>query len=717
MTTTTKTKNGAVGLTFDKGNGIATLTLKMSGNTNKINAEFSEGLLEATEWALARDGLKGIIIGTGHKNFCVGADIDVLYKQRDARAMYKRVLKLHEGFRRLETCGVPVVAALTGSALGGGMELALSCHRRIAVNDDRLVFGQPEVQIGVIPGGGGTQRLPRMIGLQAAADIILQGKTLRASKAKQSGLVDELHDDADAVYTAAREWIANNPMAQRPWDVKGFKPPHPCPGTTDARDMAMAGCAMIYKKTAGAYPAAEYALCAMFEGASLNFNRALEVEARYFTYLATSDQAKDMIRTLWYHRTAAEKHQDLPNIDDGGIRKIGILGAGMMGAGLAWVCSKAGYDVVVKDIRQEALERCSSHCDKLTQKRARHLDTAGKKELLDRIKPTLELSDLEGCDLIIEAVFENMALKHKVNRETEPLLADDAIWASNTSALPITELAIPSKAPERFIGMHFFSPVEQMQLIEIITGKKTDKRTLARALHFCKQIKKTPIVVNDGYAFYTTRLFASYLMEGVQLVAEGHDPALVEWAARAAGMVIGPLQVFDEVTLTLVRHAMDQGKKYVGDRAVDHDGVKLLRRMVDEFERRGRWAGKGFYDYDDKGKRVGIWPKLRELAVGKPDRSDIDELGQRLLLMQASEAVRALEDGVLQRRRDAEVGAIFGIGFAPNTGGPLSYLDRMGLLQAVTRLRTYADRYGKRYDPPQLLVQMAKKGERFFGEV
>ncbi|MEW6365121.1 MAG: 3-hydroxyacyl-CoA dehydrogenase NAD-binding domain-containing protein [Acidobacteriota bacterium] len=714
-----QTKNGAMKLDFDSNTGIATLTIQMAGKANKINDEFGEAFAEALAWVKAQKGLKGVILASGHKDFCVGADIDMIYKLRDPAETYKKVRALQAGFRELETCGVPVVAALTGSALGGGYELALACHRRIAVDDPRAQFGLPEVTLGVMPGAGGTQRLPRMVGFQIAADHILQGKMVRARDAKDAGLVDELQKDAGAVREAAVKWIAENPHATQPWDQRGSAFPPPVAGTTDARDMLVVICAMVYQKTAGAFLGPQYAVSAMQEGCLLTFDRGMEVEARYFTKLACGDQAKDMIRTLWYHRTAAEKHEGLPSIEqlgiEQGIAKVGILGAGMMGGALAWVSANYGYDVVVKDIRQEALDNAVKHCEGLTSKRAKHLDDAGRKQLMGRIKPTLDLADLKGCDLLIEAVFEDLDLKHKVTRETEPLLSANGIWASNTSALPITDLAKASQHPERFIGMHFFSPVEQMPLLEIIVGKQTSEQTAARVLAYCRQIKKTPIVVNDGYGFYTTRVFSSYLMEAVQLVAEGHDPALVEWAARSAGMVIGPLQVFDEVTLALVRKAAPQGEKYTG-RRFGEAGFELLKKLVDDHKRYGRSAGAGFYEYVD-GKRQRIWPGLKDLVTAKPATTGVDLIGKRLLLMQAAEAARALEDGVLQRNRDAEVGAIFGIGFAPNTGGPFSYIDRRGAATVVRDLEAFTREYGDRYSPPKILVTMAEKNERFFEPV
>jgi 3-hydroxyacyl-CoA dehydrogenase/enoyl-CoA hydratase/3-hydroxybutyryl-CoA epimerase len=711
-----QTRNGALNLAFDEADGIATLTFKMAGNANKVNDAFGEALAEGLGWAKNQSNLRGIILASGHRDFCVGADIDLLYASRDRDATLKRVRSLQQVYRSLETCGVPVVAALTGSALGGGYELALACHRRIALDDSRIRVGLPEVGWGVITGGGGMQRLTRLVGFQGAADVVVQAKTVRPAEAKEAGLVDELCPDAAAVREASVRWIRENPHPVQPWDQKDFKFPPPAPLTGEARDLLMVGCAMLYQKSVGAFLAPQYAINAMQEGAGLSFDRALEIEARYFVKLACGDQAKDMIRTLWYHRTAAEKYEDLPSIEklglEQGIKKVGILGAGMMGSALAWVSANAGYTVVLKDVKKEALDSARSHAQDLTAKAAKHLEASAKQTLLDRIKFTLALGDLEGCDLVIEAVFEDLALKHKVTVETEPLLSANGIWASNTSALPITELAHASQHPERFIGLHFFSPVERMALVEVILGKKTSVETQARALAFCRQIKKTPIVVNDGYGFYTTRIFTAYLMEAAQLVAEGHEAALIEWAARAAGMAIGPLQVFDEVTLTLVRKAMPQSEAY-GGRPVPAAGFELLTRLVDEHKRYGRAAGAGFYDYVND-RREGLWPGLAKLVAKKPAKTGMDLLKKRILLVQAVEAARVLEDGVLQRRRDAEVGAILGLGFAPNTGGPLSLLDRIGLKSAVRELDALAKEYGDRYAPPKLLRTMADKGERFF---
>lgn len=707
----TEHRNDAVRMHFDPTTGIATLTLDMPGRVNIINPVYGEGLRDALAWAKDRPGLRGIIIGSAHKDFCAGADLDRLYRERDPAAVLRSTTDLNALYRAIETTGVPVVAALTGSALGGGYELALACHHRIALDDARIKVGLPEVQLGLIPGAGGTQRLPRLIGIQAALENIVQAKEVRAPKAAKIGMVDALAADAHALRTAAEQWIADNQGYQAPWDRKKSRIPGPRPGSADARNIFMAACAMLRKKTAGVYPAPESAISAMEEGLMLEFDRGLEVEGRYFAELAVSDQTKRMIRTLWFFRQAALKHEGLPRSEDPGLAKVAVLGAGMMGAGLAYVSADAGYQVALEDISQEALDKGVAHFDEQLAKRAKHRTQEARAALRARLTPTLSLDDLDGTDLIIEAVFENLELKHAVTRETESRLADDGIWASNTSAIPITDLAAASEHADRFIGLHFFSPVEQMPLVEIVVGEKTSEDTLARALAFSKAIKKIPIVVNDGYGFYTTRVFSAYILEGAQLVAEGHDPVLIEWAARQTGMVVPPLQVFDEVTLTLGVKATEQGRKYLGD-AVDLDGVKLIQRMVDD-GRPGRAGGAGFYEYD-KGRRTRLWPGLKALAGDTPAQTGVELLARRLLLVQANQAAHCVEQGIIRERRDAEVGAIFGIGFAPNTGGPLSWLDSQDLRVVVSELDALAGVHGRRYQAPALLRDMAEKRERFF---
>ncbi len=698
---------------FDAETGIATLLMQMEGRANKINMAFGEGFAAALDDCLAFEGLKGIIVASGHKDFCVGADLDFVYRSRDAAVFRDQVRQVNALYRKLETAGVPVVAALTGSALGGGYEVALACHRRVALDSPAVQLGLPEVNLGVIPGAGGTQRLPRLIGLQAALEHVAQGKIVRAPQAKKAGLVDDLQPTREAVLEAAAAWIAANPRAKQPWDNKGFRYPGGVqPDTGDARNLFAAGAAMLVKKTAGAYAAPEAAVSAIYEGTLVGLDAGLAVETTYFVNRVVSDQAKDMIRTFWYHKNAVDKQEGLPRADDARIETVAILGAGMMGAGLAFVFAQRGFEVLLKDIGQEALERGLAHCQAQAGK-LRHLSTEDRDALLSRITGTLNVEDLADADLVIEAVFENIDLKHKVIRETEAVLSPDAIFASNTSALPIGDLAKASVRPANFIGLHFFSPVEKMPLVEVITAEGTGEETLARALNVMGAIKKTPIVVNDGYGFYTTRFFSAYIMEAAQLVSEGHDPVLIEWAARQAGMVVAPLKVFDEVTLSLAAHGLDMREKYEG-KPLDFGAARVVRRMV-ELGRTGKAAGKGFYDYAAQPRK--LWDGLKDLAEGTPDVTGVDHLADRLMLVQVNEAARCLDEGILRTHRDAEIGAILGVGFSPASGGPLAWIDRRGVRDVVETLDALAARLGDHYAPPALLRRMAENGERFFEKV
>jgi 3-hydroxyacyl-CoA dehydrogenase/enoyl-CoA hydratase/3-hydroxybutyryl-CoA epimerase len=705
---------------FDSTTGVATLVMQMEGRANKVNPAFGEGLNRIVDEALAQPGLKGIILASGHKDFCVGADLDFVYRVRDAKAVYEAVAQLNALYRKLETCGKPVVAALTGSALGGGYELALACHHRIALDRPDIQLGLPEVSLGVIPGAGGTQRLPRLLGIQAALMLIAEGKIVRASNAQAQGLVDALVDSPEALRAAALEYIAKHPNAKQPWDKPDFKYPgmHQ-PDTLDFRQLFAVGGAMLTKRTAGVYAAPEAAISAVYEGTSLTFDAGVQVESRYFAARATSDQAKDMIRSFWYHKNAVEKQEGLPRVDKSGYQTIGILGAGMMGAGLAFVCAQRGFNVVLKDIRQEALDKGMAHIDEQIAKRAKHASAEEKAALRGRIKPTLETPDLAPCDLVIEAVIEDIDVKHKVTREVEAVLGPNAHWASNTSAIPMNDLSPAWRDGKTFIGLHYFSPVEQMPLVEIIVGKDTSDDTLARALAFSREIKKTAIVVNDGYGFYTTRVFSAYIMEAAQLVAQGHDPALVEYAARRAGMVVSPLKVFDEVTLTLAMHAIGtrdkwETKKGTPSGVTEWPGFKLVKALVEQ-GRTGKGAGAGFYDYSAKPRR--LWDGLKGLATGTPARTGFEYIQNRLMLAQALEAARCVEEGILRANRDAEIGAIFGLGFAPNTGGPLAYLDRFGLRNAVNTLDDLTRELGNRYAVPALMRKMAETNETFFEKV
>jgi len=709
--TDTQHTNSAFTASFDPATGVATLLFAMPGKVNKVDKTMALGLQEAFTWCKTREGIKGVILGTAHRFFCVGADIDSLYPMRDPKETFDYVQSLNALFRSLETAGFPVVCALTGSALGGGYELALACHKRFAIDDARIQIGLPEVTLGVIPGAGGTQRLPRIIGIQKAIEHISQGQPVRVQKAKQLGMVDELFATPDELIAAAHAWIVANPKAKQPWDDKGFKFPAPGPETADTRNMLMVACAMTYKKVANSMPQIEAAICAIHEGAQVNFDSALLVESRYFVRCAVSDTSKDMIRTFWFHRNAALKAEGMPQAAEHGFKKVAILGAGMMGAGLAFICAEKGFTVVVKDIAETALTAAKQHCIDEAKKK-KHLSAEAQQAIIDRITFSLEDDAVRGSDLVIEAIIENDAVKHKVTRTLEPLLAEGGIWASNTSAIPIGHLAKASERKDRFIGLHFFSPVEKMPLLEIVRGPETSDETIGRCVAFTKAIGKLPILVNDGYGFYTSRVFGTYLMEAVQLVAEGHNPALIEQAAKQAGMVVAPLKVFDEVTLRLGLHGIEQRERYMGEDQSGVAGMKLLRALVEEHGRLGKAAGKGFYAYD-LADRV-IWPGLAALVSAKPETTGLSYIQDRLMYIQAVEVVRCIADGVIRERRDAEVGAIFGIGFTPSSGGPLAWLDRKGIPAAVGRLGELAKTCGPRYAPPAMLIEMAEKGERFW---
>jgi len=692
--------------------GVVVLTLAMPGRANAVNEAFLTGLGACLDWVDEQEGVTGLVLASGHRDFCVGADLNMIITERDPARIYAAAQAFHQLHRRIEG-GLPTVCVLAGSALGGGYELALACHHRIAVDDAAIQVGFPEVMLGVIPGGGGTQRLPRLIGAQAALELITQGKRVRAPKAKAKGLVDELVPSPDDLISAARAWIAANAGFQQPWDRRGFTWPGVQPGSDDARNLFLAASAMAYKKTAGAFPAVEAAISAVQEGSMVRFERSLEVEARHFAGLVVSDQAKDMIRTLFFHKQAADKQVGLPRAEEHGFTRATVLGAGMMGAGLAFVLARAGLQVVLKDIAQEAVDNGLAHIEEQVA-RLRHLSEAERASLRARVEGTIELEPCRGSDLVIEAVVENLGVKHTVTEQTEPLLAEGAVWASNTSAIPITDLAKASAHPERFIGLHFFSPVEKMPLLEIIRGEATDDTTLARCLALGRAIRKTCIVVDDGYGFYTSNVFSAYILEGANLVAEGHDPRLVEWAAKTAGMVVGPLQVFDEVTLSLGHHAITQGAEYLGSSVTDLPGVKLVFQLV-EAGRKGRSSGAGFYDYGDDGKRRGLFGGLAELADGDGGAT-VDELANRLMLAQLAAVGRCFDAGILTEARDAEVGAILGIGFAPNTGGPCAFADRYGLARLVDDLTALAEVHGERYAPAQKFIEMAAAGERFFAD-
>lgn len=677
---------------------VAVLTMQMPGKVNKINHLFVDDFTDALNEIKKQTDLRGVIITSTHQDFCVGADLDVVACSKNQADLEPLLHNLNQQLRNLEQLKVPVIAAINGSAFGGGYELALACHRRVAVQGKQVRIGLPEVMLGLIPGAGGTQRLPRLIGIQKSLEAILQGKIYRTQKAFELGMVDALAKDSSELMSLSKEWIQKYPTIQQPWDQKKSKGLYSGAQSEEDRNIFLGTCAFLQKKTAGAVLAPKLALSAIQEGLKLTFDGGIQVENQYFMQAVASNQSSAMIDTFWVHKSKAEKLAGLPEAKDHGIKKIGIIGAGMMGKGLANLCAKSGFQVVLKDIDENVLENAMQHC-------VQH----SSPEVAKRITLTTQSSMLHDCELIIEAVFENLKLKHQVMAEIESKLEPHIIWASNTSALPISDIAKGAKHPERVIGMHFFSPVEKMQLLELIMGTATQENILARSLAYTKSIRKLPIVVRDGYGFYTSRLFSAYIMQGIQLVAEGHDPVLVEWAAKQAGMVVAPLQVTDEVSLSLIGHAIKESETYLGKN--DTLGYQLLTKLVTEHKRTGKKEQQGFYDYSPQRK---IWKNLYEIIPARPQKTGVPFLERRLMLAQCAEVARAMDDKILYHNRDAELGAIFGTGFAPQTGGPLHYIDRLGIGRTIDELEKLCEDHGKQFKPAQILYQLKENNEKFF---
>ncbi len=610
--------------------------------------------------------------------------------------------------------GKPIAAAVPGTAMGIGLELPLACHRIFVADNPKAKLGLPEIQVGIFPGAGGTTRLVRKMGVMMAAPYLLQAKMSDPQAAKKAGIVDEVVDDPVA---AAKEWVLSEPKIVKPWDEKGFKLPGGAPYHPAGFQTFVGANAMINGETWGAFPAAKALLSAVYEGAQVPFDTALKVEARWFTHAIMNPSSGAMIRSLFLNKEALEKGANRPEAPDQRVKKLGVLGAGMMGAGIALVSAQAGMEVVLIDQKQEAADKGKAYTESFLDKGIKRGKTTEeqKEAVLSRITATTDYQALAGADLIIEAVFEDPGIKAEVTQAVEKVIPEDCIFASNTSTLPITELAKASARPEQFIGIHFFSPVEKMLLVEIIKGKQTGDRAVAKALDYVRQIRKTPIVVNDARFFYANRCIIPYINEGARMVAEGVSPALVENAARMLGMPVGPLQLIDETSIDLAVKIAKATKEAMGDAyPKDAAGVDELMFWLYDEGRLGRKSNAGFYDYDEKGKRQGLWPGLADKYPPKADQPDVTEVQHRLMFAQVLEAVRALEEGVLEDIREGDVGAILGWGFAPWSGGPFSWLDILGADEAVARCDRLTEAYGPRFTTPKLLREMSDKEERFY---
>lgn len=708
------------------GDGIVTIEIDYpSKSQNILNNASMTAFGEAVTKALVDPAVKGILLASAKKDFVAGGDLGEMLGQGDASVIAAGITAWNKMARAMETGGKPIAAALNGSALGGGLELALFCHYRVAADNPKARFGFPEVTLGLLPGAGGTQRASRLMGLQASVPLLIEGKRIKAADALKAGLINAVVPAGEERATA-RAWLLGDGQnnAQQPWDKKGFKIPGGGVMTPAGMQFFTGANAMLREKTYGNYPAPRHILSCLFEGLQVDIDTGLKLETRYFANLVASAEAKNMIRSLFFGMQDANKLASRPaGVPVQKFTKIGMLGAGMMGAGIAMSTATAGIEVVLLDTTQEAAEKGLAYAKKQWGKQVERgrMTAEQAAALAARIRTTADYADLDGCELVIEAVFEKREIKAEVTKKTEAVIAPSAIFASNTSTLPITGLAEASARPANFIGLHFFSPAEKMPLVEIIVGQQTSDETLARSMDFVKAIAKTPIVVNDSRGFYTSRVFGTYVSEGMALLEEGYAPALIDKAGLIAGMPVGPLALADEVSIELVYKIAQQSKADLGSAYVERAADRVAATMVAGEKRLGRKSGGGFYDYPADGPKR-LWSGLAErfpVKVGAGGTAttvdaELAEIVERLILVQSVETVHCLEEGVLRAPIDADVGAILGWGYPPFRGGPIGWLHTLGLPEAVARLEKLAARHGPRFTPPTRLKNMAMRGEAFY---
>ena len=706
--------------------GIVELIFDQPGkDVNIMGDEYAEAMPKALDDLEAMAGdITGVYVRSGKPGqFFAGGDITMMLEMdldpsdEERAAMLQGIIEAKAPLRRLEALGVPIAVGINGPALGGGYEIALACHHRIALDSPKVKIGLPEAMLGLMPGAGGVVRMVRMLGMQEAVGLISQGKQLNARKALDKGLIHELAASEEEMAAKAKAWIKSNPEAKQPWEVPGYSIPGGDPADPSTQGLTYFGPVNVMVQTWGNMPAQQVIMAAVIDSARVDYDTAHIIEARYFQRLLLDQVARNMMTTFFLQMNAMDAGASRPDgIDRTEVKKLGILGAGVMGAGIAFNAAKFGIDVVLKDISQENADRGKAYAAQACEK-SRSIDGDQAQAILARIQATADIADLADCDLVIEAVFEDRDVKAAVTREAEAVLGEGAVFASNTSALPITELAEASERPGNFIGMHFFSPAERMPLVEIITGEKTSDETLARAFDLAQQLGKKPIVVKDSPGFFTTRVIGQTITQGQRMLAEGVNPALIENGARMNGSPMGPLETLDSISLETAYHATNQRRadaEAAGEEWVAAPEAEVIRIMVEQAQRVGQAKGAGFYDYDENGKKTTTWAGLKDLFA-QDGYTDIpfEDVRDRLLFPQVLEAIRIMEEGVLTSVGDGNIGSIMGIGFPPHTGGVFQCVNAYGVRAFVERAQALAAKYGDVFEPPQLLLDMAAKGEVF----
>jgi 3-hydroxyacyl-CoA dehydrogenase/enoyl-CoA hydratase/3-hydroxybutyryl-CoA epimerase len=706
--------------------GIVELIFDQAGKSvNVMGDEYAQAMPKALdELEAQKDDITGVYIRSGKPGqFFAGGDItrmlemDLNPDAAERERMFNDIVAAKAPLRRLEALGVPIAVGINGAALGGGYEIALACHHRIALDDNSVQVGLPEAMLGLMPGAGGVVRMVRLLGMQEALTLISQGKRLQAAQALEKGLVHELADDEDDMAVRAKAWIKANPEAKQPWEQPDYSIPGGGPDDPATQGLTYFGPVNVMVQTKGNMPAQQVIMAAVIDSARVDYETAHTVEARYFQRLLLDQVSRNMMTTFFLQMNQLDAGASRPDgVEKTEVKKLGILGAGVMGAGIAFAAAKVGIEVVLKDLTRDNAEKGKQYAATVCEKN-RRIDEAQAEQILARIVPTGNASDLAACDLVIEAVFEDRDVKASVTKETEAVLADSAVFASNTSALPITELAQASVRPQNFIGMHFFSPAEKMPLVEIIMGDKTSAEALARAFDLTQKLGKKPIVVKDSPGFFTTRVISQTISQGQMMLAEGVNPALIENAAAFNGSPMGPLETLDNISIESAYHAMKQGQADAierGEAPQTGPQAEVIRVMYEDIGRKGQSKGGGFYDYDDKGRKIATWPGLKEVFA-KDGYADIpyQDVKDRLLFPQVLEAIRIMEEGVLTSVGDGNIGSIMGIGFPPHTGGVYQCVNAYGVQAFVDRARELAAKYGEVFEPPRLLLDMANEGRTF----